>query len=191
MDPVFTLQWPEFLLANRLQRALPKSQGYSVLIPVSRQEKGFDLAIIRNRPNGKARVATIQIKASRAYLQKPPKRTSTRRYRFHTWFSRFKVPKEAGYFLLFGLFAPDASRTRKVGIRWYRDCTLLFTQEEMRRFMSKCLTRGGKPDRMFAFGFDDDRKVVQTRGDKHRRFRDYTRFLLSKRVSLIKSDLRD
>ena len=77
MDPVFTLQWPEFLLANRLQRTLTKSQGYSLLIPVSRQEKGFDLAVIRNRPNGISRVATIQIKASRAYLQSPPNRTST------------------------------------------------------------------------------------------------------------------
>lgn len=24
MDPVFTLQWPEFLLANRLQKLFPK-----------------------------------------------------------------------------------------------------------------------------------------------------------------------
>jgi hypothetical protein len=31
MDPVFTLQWPEFILANRLQKLLPKKEGYSVL----------------------------------------------------------------------------------------------------------------------------------------------------------------
>jgi hypothetical protein len=190
MDPVFTLQWPEFLLANRLQKLLPKSQGYSLLIPVSRQEKGFDLAVIKNRPNGLYRVATIQIKASRAYAQKPPKRTSTKRHRFHTWFNRFEVPKEADFFLLFGLYAPDAARTKKVGPQWYRDCTLLFTQQEMKNFMSSCRTRGGKPDRMFGFGFDDERKVVQTRGDKDRRFKDYTRFLLSMRISLLKTALR-
>ena len=42
MDPVFTLQWPEFLLTNRLQKpkALPKSQGYSLLIPVSLEIAG-------------------------------------------------------------------------------------------------------------------------------------------------------
>lgn len=42
MDPVFALQWPEFLLANRLQepKALPKSQGYSLLIPVSLEIAG-------------------------------------------------------------------------------------------------------------------------------------------------------
>jgi hypothetical protein len=36
MDPVFTIQWPEFLLADRLQKRLPKSEGFSVFIPTSR-----------------------------------------------------------------------------------------------------------------------------------------------------------
>ena len=191
MDPVFTLQWPEFLLANRLQQLLPKSHGYSVLIPASRQEKGFDLALLKKRPHGMSRVATIQIKASRSYNQKQPKRKTTKRWRFHTWFNRFTVPKEADYFLLFGLYAPDAGRTKRGGRHWYKDCTLLFTQQEMKDFMSSCRTRGGKPDRMFGFGFDDERKVVQTRGDKDRRFKDYTQFLLMKRIPLLKAALRD
>lgn len=190
MDPVFTLQWPEFLLANRLQRLLPKSQGYSVLIPASRQEKGFDVAIIRKLPNRISRVATIQIKASRVYLQRQPNRASTTRFCFHTWFNRFDVPKEADFFLLFGLYAPDAGRTKTIGTQWYRDCTLMFSRKEMKKFMAECLTRGGKQDRMFGFGFDDERKVVQTRGDKDRQFKDFTQFLLSKRVALIKAALR-
>lgn len=190
MDPVFTLQWPEFLLANQLQKLLPKSQGYSVLVPLSRQEKGFDLAIIKKHPGGKSRVATIQIKASRAYVQAAPKKELTRRHRFHTWFNRFKVAQEAEFFLLFGLYAPEAGRTKRAGLKWYKDCTLLFTQEEMKQFMSSCRTRAGRPDRMFGFGFDDERKVVQTRGDKDRQFKDYTTFLLSKRISLLKKVLR-
>lgn len=191
MDPVFTLQWPEFLLANRVQKLLPKSQGYSVLIPVSRQEKGFDLAVIRKRQNGTSRVATIQIKASRVYLQRQPNRTSTTRFRFHTWFNRFDVPKEADFFLLCGLYAPDAGRTKAIGTQWYRDSTLMFSRQEMKKFMASCLTRGGKQDRMFGFGFDDERKVVQTRGDKDRQFKDFTQFLLSKRIALLKTALRD
>jgi len=191
MDPVFTLQWPEFLLANRLQKLFPKSKGYSVLIPTSRQEKGFDLAIIRRRRDGSSRVVTIQVKASRSYSQEPPKRKTTKRWRFHTWFNRFNVPKQADYFLLFGLYAPDAGRTKKVGRHWYKDCTLLFTQQEMKKFMLSCHTRAGSPDGMFGFGFDDERKVVQTRGDRDRGFRDYTPFLLSKRASLLKAALRD
>ena len=190
MDPVFVLQWPEFLLANRLLKLLPRSQGYSVMIPVSRQEKGFDLAIIKKHPSGLPRVATIQIKASRSYDQKPPKRKTTKRHRFATWFNRFTVPKEANFFLLFGLYAPDSGRTKRVGRGWYKDCTLLFTQEEMKDFMASCRTRAGKPDPMFGFGFDDESKVVQTRGDKDRRSKDFTRYALPRRISLLKKALR-
>lgn len=146
MDPVFTLQWPEFLLANRLQKMFQKSKGFSVLIPTSRQEKGFDLAIIRGHRDGSSRVVTIQVKASRSYSQEPPKRKTTKRWRFHTWFNRFNVPKQADYFLLFGLYAPDAGRTKMVGHHWYKDCTLLFTQQEMKKFVLSCRTRAGSPD---------------------------------------------
>lgn len=189
MDPVFTLQWPEFLLANRLQKLLPKSKGFSVLVPASRQEKGIDLAIIRKRINSKSRVVTIQIKASRTYTQVPPKRETTQRMRFHTWFNRFDVPEEADYFLLFGMYAPDPSQTSKVGPEWYKDCTLLFTLQEMKNFMSACLTVGGKHDRMFGFGFNDDSRIVQTRGDKNRRGKDFTRYLLDNRIGLLKQKL--
>jgi hypothetical protein len=190
MDPVFTIQWPEFILANRLQKLLPKSKGYSVLVPTSRQEKGIDLAIVRKRTNGRSRVVTLQIKASRTYAQTAPRRkTENERFRFHTWFNRFKVPKEADFFLLFGLYAPDAARTRRVGVEWYRDCTLLFTQNEMKAFMSQCRTVGGSRDKMFGFGFSDETRVVQTRGDRDRGRKDFTERLLDKRVYLLKRAL--
>lgn len=189
MDPVFTLQWPEFILANRLQKLLPKSEGFSVLIPASRQEKGIDLALLRKTRNGESRVATIQIKASRTYTPEPPKRESTKRFRFYTWFNRFEVPEEADFFLLFGMYAPDPSRTTKVRSGWYKDCSLLFTCEEMKEFMASCLTVGGKDDKMFGFGFDDESKIVQTRGDKDRQFKDFTTYLLANRVALLKVQL--
>lgn len=189
MDPVFTLQWPEFLLANRLQKFLPKSQGFSVLVPASRQEKGIDLAVLRKTANGGSRVATIQIKASRTYTPEPPKREATRRFRFYTWFNRFEVPKEADFFLLFGMYAPDPSRTTKIGSDWYKDCTLLFTCGEMETFMDECLTVGGQHDRMFGFGFDDENEVVQTRGDRYRRFEPFTDRLLANRIALLKEHL--
>jgi hypothetical protein len=168
---------------------LPKSQGFSVFIPTSRQEKGIDLAVIRKKPNGESRVATFQIKASRTYPQEPPKRATTKRYRFCTWFNRFEVPEEADFFLLFGMYAPDRAKTTQVNSGWYKDCTLLFTFQEMKDFMSKCRTVGGKPDSMFGFGFDDEKKIVQTRGDKYRQAKNFTCFLLSNRVSLLKKKL--
>jgi len=189
MDPVFTLQWPEFLLANRLQKMLPKSEGFSILVPTSRQEKAIDLAVMRKQPNGKSRVVTIQIKASRTYTPEAPKRETTQRFRFYTWFNRFKVPDEADFFLLFGMYAPDPSKTTKVGANWYKDCTLLFTLQEMKDFMSSCLTIGGKQDRMFGFGFNDEKRIVQTRGDKDRTYKEFTSHLLGNRIALLKQRL--
>jgi hypothetical protein len=72
MDPVFTLQWPEYVVCERLQKLCPRSEGYSTYIPVSRQEKGVDLTLL-HRSSGKRRAITIQVKASRTYMGAPPK----------------------------------------------------------------------------------------------------------------------
>ena len=116
MDPVFTLQWPEFLLAQRLQRLLPKGDGYSLLVPLSRQEKAIDLAILRKQ-GGSHKTVTIQVKASRTYSRPEPKKESTKRFRFYTWFNRFPVPDDADFLLLVGLYAPDAGRTKSVSAK--------------------------------------------------------------------------
>src|SRR3989338_3031867 len=186
MDPVFTIQWPEFLLANRLQKKLLKKDGYSVLITMSRQEKAIDLAILKKDNKNKSRVITIQVKASRTYTPEPPKRDTTKRFLYYTWFNRFDVPHETDFFLLFGMYAPAAGQTKRVTKKWYRDCTLLFTNKEMRGFMNNCLTVNGKTDKMFGFGFDNPAQVFQTRGDKDRKLEDYSHYLLDNRIDEIK-----
>ncbi|MGO8988085.1 MAG: hypothetical protein ACLQGU_02395 [bacterium] len=190
MDPVFTLQWPEFLVAERLQNLLPKKDGYSVLIPLSRQEKGIDLVIHRRDKLGASSVLTIQVKASRTYLPPAPKRKNTIRYKYYTWFNRFDVPDEADFVVLVGMYAPDLIRTRRVACKWYQDCSLLFTREEMRDFIKTCKTRKGKPDRMFGFGFDDLLSIVLTRGDMSRAQKDYASFLLNRKIKEIKERLK-
>ena len=65
MEPVFTLQWPEFVVAERLQSLLPRKDGYSVFIPLSRQEKGIDLAVLHRSANGRTTAKTFQVKADR------------------------------------------------------------------------------------------------------------------------------
>lgn len=179
MEPVFTLQWPEFVIAQRLQTLLPRKDGYSVLVPLSRQEKGIDLAVLHRGSAGTSRTLTIQVKASRTYLHHPPKRKDTIRFQFNTWFNRFDAPDRADYVILFGMYAPDLWKTKIVSAKWYKDCSLIFTRNEMRRFMADCKTVGGKPDRMFGFGFNDDlSRIILTRGDMHRSGKDYSACLL-------------
>jgi hypothetical protein len=186
MDPVFTLQWPEFIVAERLQKELPKKDGYSILLPLSRQEKGIDLAILRKR-GGDHRTITIQVKASRTYAGTPNDDPANPEFLHYTWFRRFDVPDEADFILLVGMYAPDSGQTKRVSEKWYRDCTLLFTREEMREFIASCLTAKGTPDQMFSFGFNSPKKVVLARPTKS--FRDYTKYLLDSRIGEIRDAL--
>ena len=183
MEPVFTLQWPEFVVAQRLQKLLPRKEGYSILIPLSRQEEGIDLAVLHRRGNDKSDTMTIQVKASRTYLHQPPKRKGTIGFRFNTWFNRFDVPDRADFVILFGMYAPDLAKTTRVSASWYKDCSLLFTKKEMRALMADCKTRTGKLDRMFAFGFNDLSNIILTRGDMSRSGRDYTKHLLERKIA--------
>ena len=57
MEPILTLPYSEWLVAEQLMKALPASQGYSVYAPLSRQEKGVDLLLAR-RSNGVTRAVT-------------------------------------------------------------------------------------------------------------------------------------
>jgi len=190
MDPVFTLQWPECLLAEQLQRLFPKLKNFSVLVPASRQEKEIDLAVVHKRPDGESRVALLQVKASRTYTPSPPKRATTQRYRFFTWFNAFEPSDHADFFLLIGMYAPNSAQTKPVAKDWYRDITLLFTYKEMKVFMENCRTVGGKADGKFGFGFDDEACIVQTRGDQMRGNADFTHHLLVNRLDDLRTHLR-
>ncbi len=156
------------------------------MIPTSRQEKGIDLALVHKKSNAASRVALFQVKASRTYTPEAPKRLTTRRYRFYTWFNVFEPSDQADFFLLIGMYAPDSARTKPVSEAWYKDITLLFTYDEMKNFLDNCFTVGGNPDSKFGFGFNDESKIEQTRGDRHRNYDDYTKYLFTNRLSLIK-----
>lgn len=185
MEPVFTLQWPEFVIAQRLQSLLPRKSGYSVFVPLSRQEKGVDLAVLHRGSTNESDTMTFQVKASRTYLHPPPKRKDIIGYQFYTWFNRFDVPDQADFVILFGMYAPDLGKTTRISAAWYSHCSLIFTRQEMRQFMADCKTVGGKPDRMFGFGFNDLSKIILTRGDQYRSKKDYAGYLLEKRVEIL------
>jgi len=59
MDAIFTLPYTEYVVATYLQ----KKEGYSVQIPLSRQQKGIDLLVCSLQSR---KAASIQVKSSRA-----------------------------------------------------------------------------------------------------------------------------
>ena len=188
MEPIFTMQYSEYAVAIELQKLFPKIHGYSVLVPVSRQEKGIDLAILKKGPNGNSRTVTIQIKASKTYSL-PPKRTTTKRHKHLTWFNAFQISEYADFYLLFATYPPDVQRTKPTNQEWWKHIMLLFTASEIASFLKSCLTTKGVPDRSFGFGFDDETRIEQTRGEKERRLTDFSDHLLVKRIDVLKKAL--
>ena len=63
MQPIFTMQYGEFAVADYLSK---KIKGTSVFIPASAQEKGIDLLLYRY-DNNCNKTNTIQVKMSRTY----------------------------------------------------------------------------------------------------------------------------
>lgn len=112
MNPVFTLNYPELLVAESLQKHLPPASGHSVLIPLSAQQKGYDLAVMRRTSQG-SKVASFQVKSSRTYVGTPDiaPRTGMRNFAHDMWLKRFKVPSEADFFVLIGQYAVSTQPT--------------------------------------------------------------------------------
>jgi hypothetical protein len=188
MEPIFSLPYSEFCVAQQLARLLRPSQGYSLYIPTSRQQPGVDLVIAR-RHKGKVRVACIQVKSSRTYSRPAVTVRTKTAFRYETWFKNFECPPQADFFCLVALYpAVDSAQRRELGT-WWAPQILLFSQAEMRRFLRSVRTVGGKKDPMFGFGFDRAEEVVQTRGDSARRFRNFSQYLLSRRVARLRKFL--
>lgn len=184
MEPVFSLPYSEFCVAQQLSRLLPGAKGYSLYAPVSRQQPGVDLMIARRHAR-RVRVACIQVKSSRTYSRPTATPRTKKPFRYYTWFNNFDCPPEADFFCLVALYpAVDAAQKRELGT-WWAPQVLLFSQSEMRQFLRRVRTVGGRRDRMFGFGFDRPDHAFQTRGDSARRFIDFSHHLLPRRLGML------
>ena len=130
MDPISTIPYPEFFIAEKLPNRLQKKDGYTILLPIGRQEKAIDLVLARKSDQG-LRCLTIQVKSSRPYEISNPRQP---RLRFGFWFNRFKVEPEADWYFLFCL-CPNVERGEKAAgteRSWWAPIILAFTNQEMK-----------------------------------------------------------
>jgi hypothetical protein len=178
MEPIFIIPYPEFCVAQELAKLLPEKEGYSLYVPVSRQQRGIDL-LIAWRGKGRSRSATIQVKSSRAY----PHRAPSARTKYGTRFLNFRCPPEAHFFCLVWFYPAENKTERQDHGTWCVPQILLFSQKEMRRFLGSVRTvRGDKRDSFFGFGLNRLGHAVQERGDSKRRSRDFSKHLLPRSV---------
>jgi hypothetical protein len=66
MDPVFTLSYSEYAVVEKITEYLSKRDGFSVYVPVSRQEKNIDFLVHNSNYNRSLR---FQVKSSRSYVR--------------------------------------------------------------------------------------------------------------------------
>ena len=155
MEPIFTMQYGEFAVADYLSKNIKNA---SVFIPASAQEKGIDLLLYRHN-NGCNTTNTIQVKMSRTYYN--DKKDSP--YPYYLWFNRFEVHKNANWFVLVGIYAkhPDDSANAKAKSTCWDTIMLAFTNKEMLYFMNEVKQKKdkSKDDKMFGFGFDDNKMI--------------------------------
>jgi len=185
MNPVFTIPYPEFVVASQLGLYLKPSQGYALFVPASRQEKGVDL-LVTYRNNHTTRAMSVQVKSSRTYAPKTAKPRKRKLFRFNTWYNTFEAPPEADFVFLVALYPNEKARVVHGIDSWWSQLIMAFTHKEMREFLASVKTRAGKPDKMFGFGFDSPDHIEQSRGDQHRRYLDFTSHLLFRKIDEIK-----
>lgn len=185
MEPVFTMQYGEFAVADYLSKNIKDA---SVFIPASAQEKGIDLLLYRHK-NGCNTTNTVQVKMSRTYYNENYNEHSDKSFPNYLWFNRFTVQSNANWYILVGIYAkyPENPMTAKAKSTNWDTIMLAFTQKEMTVFMKEVKQKKDpeKDDKMFGFGFYDGKNVFQTRGCAE--IRDMSKYLIENRMNEIRN----
>lgn len=162
MEPIFTMQYGEFAVADYLSKKIKDS---SVFIPTSAQQKGIDMLLYRYVDNHNI-TNTIQVKMSRTYYKERQRKGFT----YNLWFNSFDIQENANWYILVGIYArfPQNANARAKSTIW-DTIMLAFTNKEMQIFMDSVKQKKDptKDDKMFGFGFDEDKVIYQTRGCSH------------------------
>lgn len=179
MDSIFTLPYSEYEAIVHVQRYFKKTDGYSIFIPTSRQEKGVDFIVLNTRNK---KLIRFQVKGSRPFSSTKPTKT---KYMYTFWFSNFREKcnkNVADVYLLFGLYPMyDVGKNIKSKKQLWRSFVLAFTEKEMKAFLSRIKTKSqNKPDKFFYISFNDINKIVVTRGRSD--MPDITSNLLSNKI---------
>jgi hypothetical protein len=191
MESVFTLPYSELKTVEILQQKLPKKE-FSILLPISRQQKGFDCVVYGLQSKT---CKTFQIKGSRTYERTEYlKRSKKRQFRYTLWFSNYFAdykPGLADVWILFGTYSIFQSGKNRITSRSQlveKPIVLALLDSEMQKLSGEVrITKKGKRDQHLYIVFDNEKEVWATqafRSDKN-----FTEYLLEKRVDELRKIL--
>jgi|SRR3989338_1881687 len=177
----FTIPFPEYDIANILQKEFPKKDNFSVAIPLSRQQKFYDLLLI----NGESKKSvTIQVKSSRTYLG-----SEKSEYQYYSWLNYFDIKDNYSDFYFVYMTYPLFDKNFTPRAKWNRKI-LVFNQKEMSNLLSNVKTKAGKQERFFSFGFNvTDGKIYGARGFGHLDNKEFSMNLIESKIDEIRKCL--
>ena len=184
------IDYGEFIASEELLKILNKGNAkfkeYSIFAPLSRQEKGIDLILYKKGSN---KVATIQVKSSRSYVEEPKKKAKSN----NLWLNKFKIVDEVKadfYFIVGNYLKTDteqllSKRGLSINAIDYSPIILVYTYEEMVKELNSIRKKTkDEPDKFFSYRFRSEDDIVLMRGfiqkDNNTNSRNY--FLLKNRI---------
>jgi hypothetical protein len=177
----FSIPFPEYDIANILQKEFPKRDNFSVAIPLSRQQKFYDLLLV----NGESKKSlTIQVKSSRTYLGREKDE-----YQYYSWLNYFDIKDNYSDFYFIYMTYPLFDKNFTPRAKWDRKI-LVFNQKEMINLLANVKTKAGKQERFFSFGFNSDNdKIYGARGFAHLDREEFSKNLLESKLDEVKNKL--
>jgi hypothetical protein len=175
VEAIFSLPYSEYQTIECLRSILPKSKGFGVFVPVSRQQAGIDFTIVH-----RDKFLRAQVKSSRHFEKSDPPAFEFLYRNFRSSYRR----RRADLYFLFGLY-PEFRKGVKVSDHYahWRNLILVFSDEEMGQILKR--TRESFIYfRMNPVTFSRSRSVVGTRGFEEDR--DLTPYLLEKRAKWLR-----
>jgi len=146
----FTIPFPEYDIADILQKKFPKKENFSVSIPLSRQQKFYDLLLI----NGKnKKVIAIQVKSSRTY------HNSKKGDEYNCWLHNFDIKDNYSDYYFFYITYPILDKNFRQRPTWDRKI-LVFNRKEMRHILKNVKIKSGKKGHFFWFIFNSSNDEI-------------------------------
>lgn len=158
MQPIFTLQYCEYMVAQEL------SKGASVFIPLSAQEKGIDMVIYNKFKSKSNKFKTIQVKSARDFIETDKDKLDKKKVFHHnSLFNKITVQRNADWYILIVMYPKENKFVKAKNTKWL-PMLLAFKNKEIDSLMKKLRCKNGKLDTKFVIGFDDANDIYMTRG---------------------------
>ena len=178
MEPIFTLPFMEYICINEITKYFKKNDGYSILIPTSRQQKGFDFVLFNQKNNMSTK---FQVKSSKIYYHnEPKKKTKKQQFKYYVWLNKFEIEEhDSDYYLFCGIYNKDPQRMKldhsKDYTKWYQYIFFLLTKEELDSLFKTF------NEKTFSIGFNDSNKAFLVKGKGKDTFEEISHYILNQK----------